>query len=155
MCDKAAFIRGLEEISARTVPEVLEAMFFSTAAETSRESDGPEAVQTRVRFRGCPSGVFRLGTDAEAIRELAGNFLGVSPAAVGEAEVAQVACELANMLCGSVLSQAESDAGFELGAPQFGTDPEVFAADYRATFELDTGGYLSTAFQLEHATEAA
>ncbi len=137
------------------VPDVLETMFFSTAAETPEAGEGPvEGIHAQVRFRGCPSGVFQLDTDADAIRELAAGFLGVSSYTVREDETEQVACELANMLCGSVLSQAESDTGFELGPPTTGRNLPMFSPDCRAHFTLDTGGYLRTAFKVDDPGEA-
>jgi CheY-specific phosphatase CheX len=62
---------------------------------------------------------------ASSARSLAGAFLGEDEESLGEAQIAQVVCELANMLCGWIVSRTESRGVWELGSPELvGGDDE-------------------------------
>ena len=106
-----------------SVNEVLEKMFFvQTLGEAScSESAGPAAsdeIVVRLAFQGKPPGSLTLRLTAAAGRPIAAAFLGTDEEEVSDVQIAEVVCELANMICGSVLSRVESATTFHLLAPQ-------------------------------------
>jgi CheY-specific phosphatase CheX len=111
-----------------SVAEVLEKMFF---IRTLGEAPGaprepaphgaappkPEMV-ARLAFEGDLSGWLALRVTSSAARSIAADFLGEEEPALSEQQIAEVVCELANMICGSALSRVESGAAFRLAAPR-------------------------------------
>ena len=102
-----------------SVDEVLEKMFF---AETLGEASGPDKVgdtlTVELAFEGEPSGSMCLRLTGDAAREIAADFLGTEGAEISIGQISEVVRELANMICGSVLSRVESAATFHLGVPR-------------------------------------
>jgi hypothetical protein len=153
----AAFIRGLEKLTAVWAPDVLETMFFTSAIPVEEAQTEQPSFEVRVQFRGSPSGVFFLNLGARMATALAAGFLGMDDADVGPMEAAQVACEMANMVCGSVLSRAESDTGFELSSPML-VEPEPDTGanpDLRAHFQLDLGDAIQVRFRVDETAAVA
>lgn len=112
----------LEQMLTDAVAEVLETMFFTSLAEDGEPPapvTGP-CVCTKLSFRGIPSGRLGVRVPLETARKMAATFLGVEEEAVTETQLGEVACELSNMVCGSVLSRVESEAPFELLHPEIG-----------------------------------
>ena len=106
-----------------SVDEVLEKMFF---AETLGEASGPDeagdlradTITVELTFEGEPSGSMCLRLTADSAREVAADFLGMEGAETSSDQISEVVRELANMICGSVLSRVESAATFRLGVPR-------------------------------------
>ena len=98
-------------------------MFF---VETLGESPLPEPgtpvraseIAVRLTFHGEPAGSLTLHLSSAAASPIAADFLGADEESVTGQQTAEVVCELANMICGSVLSRVESAAPFHLSAPQ-------------------------------------
>jgi CheY-specific phosphatase CheX len=152
-----AFIQDLEKLTAVWAPDVLETMFFATAIPVERAETEQPSFEVRVGFRGSPSGVFFLIISARVATALAAGFLGMDDADVGPMEASQVACEMANMVCGSVLSRAESDTGFELSSPVL-VEPEPDAGEereWRAYFEVDLGDAIQVRFRVDETAMVA
>ncbi len=113
-------VSEIEQALAGSAAAVLESMFFSGLV------DGPEPpvlpdepwMAARLSFHGNPSGRFGVRLPLATARRLAANFLGADEEALTEGQAGEVICELANMLCGSVLSRLEKDARFELSHPE-------------------------------------
>jgi CheY-specific phosphatase CheX len=106
--------RALEESAG----EVLEKMFFIGALEERGSDTQPyPEITTRVNFEGSPSGALTMRVAAAAARSIAADFLGCEKSSLSEAQVDEVMCELANMICGSVLSRTESETTFRLLSP--------------------------------------
>lgn len=155
----------IHRLSVESMPNVLETMFFTTAVESDvpcvqRCNDGMESpcYDVFIRFFGAPSGLFRLRIPTRAARELAVGFLGLHDEDIGPMEASQVACEMANMLCGSVLSRAESETGFELSAPVI-APPGSESADsvkpeYKGRFVLDIGSTIEVVFRLDEFADS-
>jgi CheY-specific phosphatase CheX len=106
-----------------SVNEVLEKMFFvQTLGEFSIPEDAvspPEdEIAVRVTFQGEPAGSLMLRLTSAAARQIAADFLGTDEAEVSDIQTCEVVLELANMICGSVLSRVESAKAFHLAAPQ-------------------------------------
>jgi CheY-specific phosphatase CheX len=130
-----------EALSA-SAREVLETMFFTdVAGDTPEQGDGtPAGLVAGLRFNGERPGEFRIAVTPEAAKTIAANFLGTDEE-VPEARVAEVTCELANMICGSVLSRLERDLAFDLSHPELisGEAAAAWSAGSTRTFDLGNG----------------
>jgi CheY-specific phosphatase CheX len=140
------------EILMSAAEEVLETMFFTGIIEPAAppEADGLAAL---VPFRGAPSGLCGVWLERTAAREMAASFLGLDPEEeLGPAQVEQVVCEFANMICGSVVSRLESSATIELDSPRLVPD-ERFRSEAEGPqcwFQTENG-VLGLVLRLEEA----
>ena len=116
------------------VTEVLERMFFIRVLEDPREAAqfaaqmrpfGGTEIAARVEFHGEPSGCLLLRLGRDMARTIAADFLGEEEPELEERHVEEVIAELANMVCGAVLSSVESAVTFHLDTPVV-IDPETF-----------------------------
>ncbi|MGE5487665.1 MAG: chemotaxis protein CheX [bacterium] len=128
---------------AEAAGEVLETMFFT--AVSPAEQDAPAAASREltagVRFKGAPSGMLTLAIAEAPARRIACNFLGAEDeSALTDSQVSEVIGELANMICGSVLSRIESDTTFDLDKPAPLTGTETIPALASARCALDVEG---------------
>ena len=101
-----------------SVIEVLEKMFFieaSAGIPSEASLDAPVVVE--LCFEGDPPGVFRMSLARAAAALIAADFLGEEAESLNPHQVDEVAKELANMICGAVLSRIESSATFRLAPP--------------------------------------
>jgi CheY-specific phosphatase CheX len=134
--------------------QVLETMFFVVPSEApagAAEAGGPR-LAARIAFRGEPPGVFAVSLPEPAARTIAANFLGAETESELPFEsVWEVVAELANMICGSVLSRLETESKFELDAPEAlagGEDPHAGRTQVES---LDLEGGVLTASIEFHA----
>ncbi len=128
------------EILCAAAQQVLETMFFTTIMGARREPPGDSALEPRLSFDGNPSGSFGLKLSAGAARAIAANFLGVEEdSELTCAQIGEVACELANMICGAMLSQVESDSTFQISHPSLAEPQAVPAGAVERFFDLDNG----------------
>ena len=111
---------ALAEALRSSVSDVLEKMFFVRSLEEDdlQECADDTVMAAQLTFRGEPSGSLRLRIRAKAARVIAADFLGAQEEDLSEREVGDVICELANMICGSVLSRVESSVLFRLDSPR-------------------------------------
>jgi CheY-specific phosphatase CheX len=120
------------------VHEVLEKMFFVQALGKSPDPTPAEAppieIAARLTFQGEPSGSLSLRLTYTVAQSIAADFLGAGEDEVSALQVAEVVCEIANMICGSVLSRVESGAPFQLAAPQIVPPSKVPAPEPCTTF---------------------
>jgi CheY-specific phosphatase CheX len=131
------------------VADVLETMCFAGIVECSEEvapsHEQPEAeFRAALEFRGEPGGNFRLAIPRPLARELGAGFLGLESTEVSETQAGEVVCELANMICGSVLSRLENKGTFHITHPElvFSALPAVGCSDIVCWFDLGDGGVL-------------
>jgi hypothetical protein len=104
---------------SRVGAEVLETMFFDEAVPAPCEHGWIQsAASVRLAFEGSHCGVFLLSVAPEVAQSITPAFLGIEPDEVTEGQSSQVLLELANILCGSVLSHLWPDSDLNLGAPQ-------------------------------------
>lgn len=145
-----AFLSEIDRAARSVAPETLELMFFATVAQTPVRRLA-EHWNILVPFRGEPSGLFEMRIERDLARELAAAFLGLeNRAEVADAYAQQVAHELANIVCGSILSRAESETGFALGSPKAVAEAECIAdPDYHSVFVAESGGILEIAFRMD------
>jgi CheY-specific phosphatase CheX len=103
--------------------EVLDAMYFTTVLdsqemEAADSQGGDTLVAFSLRFAGEVSGNFGILLELSTARKLAANFLGEEERSISSMEAGEVAGELANMLCGSVMSRVEGEHKFVLSHPE-------------------------------------
>jgi CheY-specific phosphatase CheX len=121
--------------------EALETMcFFGVMGPADQLPQGEEHISARMTFKGDANGVFHSTLDTAAAWAIAANFLGEEVPDISREQVDTVICELANMICGSVLSSYKRDGHFELSTPEITQleDPQPDEA-VRRIFELETG----------------
>lgn len=133
----------LNGILSESTAEVLESMFFTSPLECTASSGSPieNSISAGLFFRGTPPGRFGICASMGAGRLLAASFLGDDAESVTEQQCGEVVCELANMLCGSVLSRMEKDSLFALTQPKIG-EPESQCPDQPSAcleFALEEG----------------
>ncbi len=137
------------EALIRATLDVLETMFF-TSIENCEEGSpqwqtGPLGM--RLTFAGPLEGELRLCLDRSAAAALASTLSCLEPEEVGSEQSEQAAGELANMICGCLLSHLEPDANITLGCPgPAGTDPLEGAIE--RWFQLPEGA-LAIAFRFD------
>lgn len=134
----------LAKIFLQAAGEVLETMCFVGVIGETPETAGGRLISAELTFRGNPSGRFGVQMSPETGNLVASNFLGKDAEDIAAADVEQVLGELANMICGSVLSRLEAGARFELQHPAVvprtkGT-PHSEAVQY--TLELEEGSMI-------------
>jgi len=107
------------ESLAAAAGDVLETMFFSSVMGETPVSTTPAAdgIAARLAFSGARAGVFALRLTGGAAQVIAANFLAEETDEPTRQQVQEVVCELANMMCGSVLSRLDRGAHFDLGQP--------------------------------------
>ena len=132
----------IEAALAESVREVLEKMFFVDLVDAPPGEALGARIAAELIFDGHPPGAFRLILDQEAAKSAAADFLGENPSELSEDQLNEVVCELANMICGSVLSRIESSATFRLSKPVIVTTTEFVPCPVEAGFQASVGGGL-------------
>lgn len=118
---------------AAAVEEVLETMCFisvhasgegaapTDAAEnlTAFNDEGcAQALTSEVRFEGNSPGAFRVSLPLRLAQSAGSGFLALDEPEATAAQAGEVVCELANMICGSVLGRLEHSTIFRLSHPE-------------------------------------
>jgi CheY-specific phosphatase CheX len=123
---------SLQQALQESTEEVLEKMFFIQCLGEPLGSESETEIVAHLTFEGDPSGALTLAVTANAARSVAADFLAAEEPDLSEQEIGEVVCELANMICGSVLSRVESSATFRLGSPRIvapKSGPTAFAPE--------------------------
>jgi CheY-specific phosphatase CheX len=107
----------LQQVFFESASEVLETMCFVGVLGEQAEPAAADLISAELVFNGKPSGRFGVQVPPSTGRLIAANFLGKEAEDITDAEIEQVVGELANMICGSVLSRIEAGARFELLHP--------------------------------------
>jgi hypothetical protein len=125
-------------------------MFFIEALVESSATTEAEALTVEICFDGDPPGWFQMRLAPGAAQCIAADFLGEDAGSVSERQSADVALELANMICGAVLSRLESSACFRLDSPRIVPAGVLAEGTEFTRFTVETGsGQLTAAIQLE------
>src|SRR5437588_4823637 len=98
----------------------LETMFFTTPDVVSNGGQRPtgDLISASLACRGSPPGRFSAVLAAPVARTITANFLGVEDGAgLPLAQLQDGAGELANIICGAVLSELDSNGSFDISAP--------------------------------------
>lgn len=142
--------RGIATVLAESTCDVLERMFFLELAPLADAPTPRDPITAEVTFAGDPPGRFSLTMEREAARMAAADFLGADPEEIVSHQQDEVVCELANMICGSVLSQIESDVTFRLEQPVVADAREAVRPPAGATFDASIrGGTLHAEIRME------
>jgi CheY-specific phosphatase CheX len=140
--------KGRFETALRhAVAETLEEMFFVTDLEECDPAVYPPepVLLARVDFTGEPSGQLTLRASLSLARSLAADFLGENEEAIGHSQVTDVFAELANIVCGAVLTRTESSCTFRLSSPDVFSpgesstsveDPSAESAGHQAEYAV-------------------
>ena len=145
-----------DQLISDAVDAVLETMFFSAVLGPAEPETGCEIREAHVAFRGRLSGTLGVRLSETSAQLMAAGFLGEDEESLTDTQPDQVVCELANMLCGSLLSKVESEESFDLAPPELvpvGSET-VAVSDAplaaRQSFELE-GGILTVTLLLKVA----
>jgi CheY-specific phosphatase CheX len=120
---------AFERALAESVEEVLEKMFYIGGLEkrpVGRQLP-EDQISALLTFAGDPSGSLKLAISRGSARSIAADFLGEDEAGLTEQQVGEVVCELANMICGAMLSRVESATLFRISAPRIISDGQIAA----------------------------
>ncbi len=130
----------MEQWLSSAAADVLETMFFSPVMEEVPVSGMPceAALAARLRFSGARSGAFTVRVTEGGAQVIAANFLAEETGEPTPAQVQEVICELANMMCGAVLSRLDRDAHFDLSTPAL-MDPLDAATPHATSRAFDIG----------------
>ena len=112
---------AVHQLLSESAQKALETMFFTAPDRVSAEPQRPagKLIAASLTFRGVAPGRFRIVVSDSVARTLAANFLGSDDEArLRPGQVAGVVGELANMICGAVLSELETNANFDLSGPE-------------------------------------
>ena len=135
--------RELDQMLSDALAEVLESMFFTSVVGDSEPCEhSPEPwISAQLTFHGHAPGRFGVRVPWATGRKVAASFLGTEEDMLSEERVEEVICELANMLCGSVLSRLEKETHFVLSQPGIETPEAVHPTDATAcrAFQLEEG----------------
>jgi CheY-specific phosphatase CheX len=117
---------ALRQALRQSVDEVLDKMFFvcPLGEASPGAEDAAPAMVARLAFQGEPSGSLTLRLTCQAARSIAADFLGEDEESLTGQRIGEVVREMANMICGSVLSRVEGAAAFHLGEPRILTPAE-------------------------------
>lgn len=110
-----------DEMLTAAAGEVLETMFFTGVYGFAPAGASPAEphVAARLSFQGTPSGALMLWVSEPAARTLAANFLAAEENdPLPPSQLGCVVCELANMICGSMLSRVKAEEHFRLSSPE-------------------------------------
>jgi CheY-specific phosphatase CheX len=136
---------NLDQLLSGTVEAVLETMFFCSTLGPAEAETADTVVEARLAFHGHPSGTLGVRLSQASARGLAAGFLGEDEATLTDWQPALMVCELANMVCGSLVSMLEGEESFDLTSPElvpFEIKPAVVsepAPAARQSFALDNG----------------
>jgi chemotaxis phosphatase CheX-like protein len=102
------------QLISESVDGVLETMFFSAPLGPAEPEPGDAVLEARLAFQGHPSGNLDVRISERSARLLAAGFLGEDEETLTDSQPG----ELANMLCGSLVSRLETEESFELASPE-------------------------------------
>jgi hypothetical protein len=138
MCQQVSLdvmIRSLD----LAVTETLETMFFSDAQPAPDTAVPGGGICSVVRFDGDASGTLELRVSEFEANELAAGFLGLDPPDVNQTQIESVCGEMANMICGAMVSFASPQGHFALSQPEVLAPGQVPpACSLRRSYQLES-----------------
>lgn len=131
--DFAAAVRGVTS-------EVLATMFFEEAVPAAcGHAWLSSAVSAHLSFDGSHCGEFLLSVSPDTARSIASGFLGLDPEEMAAAQTGEVILELANILCGTLISALWPESSLSLGTPELAASEHSFAEAMHCCFNLPDG----------------
>jgi CheY-specific phosphatase CheX len=125
--------------------DVLESMYFTSVMGPAEVPLSGAGWIAGLEFKGELSGSFTLRMSVETARLLAANFFGEEESDVTETAIGDMVGEMANMICGSVLSRMETETHFKLSHPVVETSSDLMQGMDRGIHQLleTDGGVLA------------
>lgn len=107
---ESAVAANLSQALVEITAEVLETMFYIfPEEEPCPEDTAPEPpVAAAFQFEGLPSGTVVIVISAASARAAAANFLAIEEEEVSPGQLAEIVCEMANMVGGCLLTCIEN-----------------------------------------------
>jgi CheY-specific phosphatase CheX len=144
---------AIADLLAISAEEVLEAMFFTQVIRRRPILDDGVAenekahMAVRLSFQrgprsSQPEGHLDLEVSRDGSQWIASSFLAADDGSVPQHSVADVICELTNVVCGNVMSNIASESGFSMLSPELirASGPQWPDAElYEESFELERG----------------
>jgi chemotaxis protein CheY-P-specific phosphatase CheC len=128
------------KIVVRVAAQVLETMFFEEAVPTPCDHAWlPAAVSVHVSFEGSHQGEFLLSVSPDTARSIASGFLGLDPEEMTGTQPGDVILELANILCGALMSSLWPESVLSLGTPELAIAEHAFLGAMHCCFSLPDG----------------
>lgn len=119
--------------------EALENMCFTSVLESHVPPAETAGTTATVTFSGDAHGWLRLTLSPEAASCVSANFLASEPEEVAAEQRDAIVSELANVVCGSLLSRVKPEGCFRLSSPTIGTVTMPEGAVCDVGLELDSG----------------
>ncbi len=124
----------------RVAAQVLETMFFEEAVPSACEHTWlSTAVSVHVSFEGSHQGEFLLSVSPDTARSIAAGFLGLDPEEMTGTQPGDVVLELANILCGALMSTLWPESMLSLGTPELARAEHAFLGAMHRCFRLPDG----------------
>jgi CheY-specific phosphatase CheX len=124
----------------RVAAEVLATMFFEEAVPSACEHAWlSTAVSAQLTFDGSHFGSLLLSVSPDNARSIASGFLGLDPEELTDSQPGEVILELANILCGALMSTLWPESTLSLGTPELVTSGHNFAKATHCCFTLPNG----------------
>jgi hypothetical protein len=150
---------SISAVLANSAEEVLSTMFFTQVLghrPVVDEVDGTTEkpyLTIRLCFLGGlgthgdssasePGGHLDIEVSREGAQWIASSFLAVDDGSVPQHRVADVICELTNVVCGNIMSNIASESGFSMLSPEVIRGSTVewpHAVRYQESFQLERG----------------
>ncbi len=127
-------------VVVRVAAEVLETMFFEEAVPSACDHAWLElAVSAHLSFDGSHRGTFLLSVSPDTARSIAAGFLGVDADGMSPTQSGEVIMELANILCGALMSTLWPESNLSLGTPELASAGHSFEEAMHCCFSLPEG----------------
>jgi CheY-specific phosphatase CheX len=128
------------DVVVRVAAQVLETMFFEEAVPTACDHAWlSTAVSVHVSFEGSHQGEFLLSVSPDTARSIASGFLGLDPEEMTGTQPGDVILELANILCGALMSSLWPESALSLGSPELAGAEHAFLGAMHCCFRLPDG----------------
>jgi CheY-specific phosphatase CheX len=130
----------IQSLVGQAVERVLETMCFSAVLGPFESSEAQPRLELAagVEFTGASSGSVLIGCSPAGARALAASFLG--EAEVSGQQVEEFVAELANMVCGAIVSNLDGAGQYALAPPRALSPAALTAsAGVRCDFEIEEG----------------
>jgi len=152
--------KSVPAILLSSAEEVLETMFFTQVVgkrplvqDADRQPSEKPYLAVRLCFLGGldssgnspsrrPGGQLDVEVSREGAQWIASSFLAADDGAVPQHRVADVICELTNVVCGNVMSKIASEWGFSMLSPEVIRGPSSewpYEIRYEESFQLERG----------------
>lgn len=148
----------VSELVSSSAEEVLETMFFTqVVGKRQPEPDAAAREKPYLTVRMCflggaenagasataqPGGHVDVEVSRDGAQWIASSFLAADDGSVPQHKVADVICELTNVVCGRIMSQIASVSGFTMLSPEVirsSSQEWPHAVGYEESFQLERG----------------